>query len=216
MTMKCGHCKNYRKFGYATWVCGLTYREACFFGSCDKFEKKEEVRSGLPEKTETTKSTKTTKTMNNESVTKCNDDKKGHEDKNVTVSQNTAATEKGPRMKVCNVCGRELPIEQFDKQYKSADGHFKSCKECRKKKIAAGMKRHYDGIASRIEAEAEQIFKTEKAVAPEKKQGWAEYKVTPEEKKDEIIGNQPVSDQQLVDELRRRGYEVVCTKIISL
>lgn len=210
MTMKCGHCKNFRKFGYATWVCGLTYREASFFGSCDKFEKKEEVRSGLPEKTETAKSTKATKTMNNESVTKCNDDKK------VTVSQNTAPTEKGPRMKVCNVCGRELPIEQFDKQYKSADGHFKSCKECRKKKIAAGMKRHYDGIASNVAPQAEQLAKTEEAAAPEKKQGWAEYKMTSEEKKDGVLAPQSVSDQQLVDELRRRGYEVVCTKMISL
>lgn len=213
--MKCGHCKNYRKFGAAIYVCGLTYRDTSFFGTCDKFEKKEEVRSGLPEKTETTKTTKTTKTMNTETVTKCNE-KKGHEDKNVTVSQNAAATEKGPRMKVCNVCGRELPIEQFDKQYKSADGHFKSCKECRKKKIAAGMKRHFSDIAGNVAPQAEQLAKTEEAAAPEKKQDRAEYKMKPEEKKTDILGMQFISDQKLVDELRSRGYEVVCTKIISL
>lgn len=34
--------------------------------------------------------------------------------------------------KVCRVCGRELPIDSFCKQNKSADGHSHVCRECKK------------------------------------------------------------------------------------
>lgn len=35
--------------------------------------------------------------------------------------------------KVCKVCGRELPIDEFYKSPTSADGHYNQCKSCRYK-----------------------------------------------------------------------------------
>ncbi len=45
------------------------------------------------------------------------------------------------RKKLCNDCGRYKPLSGFYKHPKMADGHFNSCKECRK---AYQLSRPYD------------------------------------------------------------------------
>ena len=51
--------------------------------------------------------------------------------------------ENKPKTKVCNCCGRELPVDQFGKHAKTKDGLQPICKECRSKKSkAARVKKH--------------------------------------------------------------------------
>lgn len=45
--------------------------------------------------------------------------------------------EKNTQTKVCNCCGRELPVDQFGKHAKTKDGLQPICKECRSKKSKA-------------------------------------------------------------------------------
>lgn len=45
--------------------------------------------------------------------------------------------ENKPQTKVCNCCGRELPVDQFGKHAKTKDGLQPICKECRSKKSKA-------------------------------------------------------------------------------
>ena len=50
--------------------------------------------------------------------------------------------------KVCSTCGRELPVDKFNKCSKSQDGLQTRCKECQKKANADYYKRKYKGLES--------------------------------------------------------------------
>lgn len=91
-----------------------------------------------------------------------------------------------PGMKICKECGRELPLEAFGKQYRSRDGHLHICRDCMSKK----------------QSEA----------SPRKKKD--EDEAEPNDTPLETILD--YSDLELKEELISRGWDVTCTKTISL
>ena len=98
------------------------------------------------------------------------------------------------RTKVCKVCGKELPIEMFRKNIKSKDGYTDTCIDCINVKIRAGFNKKKD---VQEKPKAEEPIRLEDII-----------------KMVDAIKNTP--DQALVNELRERGWEVKCTKTISL
>ena len=98
------------------------------------------------------------------------------------------------RTKVCKVCGKELPIEMFRKNIKSKDGYTDTCIDCINVKIRAGFNKKKD---VQEKPKAEEPMRLEDTI-----------------KMVDAIKNTP--DQALVNELRERGWEVKCTKTISL
>lgn len=46
----------------------------------------------------------------------------------------------GEKVKVCRICGEELPLSQFRRQAKSIDGHCIYCKKCASAKERARYK----------------------------------------------------------------------------
>ena len=120
-------------------------------------------------------------------VTKKKDDNIIKQEKTMNEKMTNVAT------KVCKDCGRELPIEEFQIQVRSKDGRMHICKECKKKRMAVALgKEDVDNTAK--------VEKVEKL--PET-----------QDKYDRIVG---LTDKDLVSELRLRGWEVTCTKVISL
>lgn len=101
-----------------------------------------------------------------------------------------------PTTKVCKRCGRELPLEAFGKTVRSKDGYQSNCRECQAELVRQGWdKRRAEGKAH---------------PAPMRKKA---PKETP------VAANPAVSelpDHDLAQELRRRGYDVTCKKIIEL
>lgn len=98
------------------------------------------------------------------------------------------------RTKVCKVCGKELPIEMFRKNNKSKDGYTDTCFDCINVKIRAGFNKKKD---AQKKPKSEEPIRLEDTI-----------------KMADAIKNTP--DQALVNELRQRGYDVTCTKIITL
>lgn len=92
------------------------------------------------------------------------------------------------KTKVCKVCGKELPIDQFRPNPKCKDGHLDTCYECLNNKIKETNKKKEDELV-------EKIFGKEADVTKEL---------------------HLYADEELVQELRERGWEVKCTKTISL
>lgn len=45
-----------------------------------------------------------------------------------------------PLTKVCKSCGRDLPIESFQLNYKAADGRMSECTECRRRRRKKDVK----------------------------------------------------------------------------
>ena len=102
--------------------------------------------------------------------------------------------EESKKTKVCKVCGKELPIEMFRKNNKSKDGYTDTCFDCINVKIRAGFNKKKDAQKKPKSEEPIRLEDTIKMV--------------------DAIKNIP--DQALVNELRQRGYDVTCTKIIAL
>ena len=98
------------------------------------------------------------------------------------------------RTKVCKVCGKELPIEMFRKNNKSKDGYTDTCFDCINVKIRAGFNKRKDAQKKQKSEDPIRLEDTIKMV--------------------DAIDNIP--DQALVNELRQRGYDVICTKTIAL
>ena len=90
--------------------------------------------------------------------------------------------------KVCKKCGRELPAEAFNRHAKSRDGLQPYCRECQSETAKAGA------------AKAGRPKKAQPAPAP----------TCPNPSVKEI------PDHDLAQELRRRGYDVKCSKTIEL
>lgn len=111
-----------------------------------------------------------------------------------------------PTTKVCKVCGRELPLEQFGK---NKNGYINTCKECRSKiQKEAWAKRKPQDSAPVQEYTVKPQEETPKHPI-----------LTPEEveqcKHEALLGLlRTVSDQDLANELTRRGYKGHLTKTI--
>lgn len=106
--------------------------------------------------------------------------------------------------KVCKECGRELPIEQFRANYKSADGHLSTCNDCLGKRIKAGQKKKT--------VEEDVVKKDNQCVI--KGKDIAQAMQTPPKDYTLLLGS--ARDQELVDELRARGWDVTCRRTIEL
>ena len=101
-----------------------------------------------------------------------------------------------PTTKVCKRCGRELPLEAFGKTVRSKDGYQSNCRECQAELVRQGWeKRRAEGKAH---------------PAPMRKKAPKETTVAANPALAEL------PDHDLVQELRRRGYDVKCTKTIEL
>lgn len=97
------------------------------------------------------------------------------------------ATAEAPKTKTCSECGRELPLEQFSK---NRWGYTSLCKDCMAKKKAGKAPVSHNEPAPQPQEEkpAEQTPAPSK---PRPKRNYLHY----------------VSDEQLVTELKRRGFE---------
>lgn len=117
-----------------------------------------------------------------------------------------------PATKVCKACGRELPAEAFGRHARSGDGLQPVCRECRSKTEKGNPKYgrpKKDGTVSIPAAHAQEVrkFVVEHVSMSRKK---------PEPAEASNPSVQEIPDHDLVKELRRRGYEVKCSKTIEL
>lgn len=112
-----------------------------------------------------------------------------------------------PATKVCKKCGRELPLEQF---HKNRWGYTQVCKECNSRKTSDSVKKV---VETRHEKKTAPV--QEYTVIPDP----GRPIITPEEveqcKHEALLGLlRTVSDQDLANELTRRGYRGHLTKTL--
>ncbi len=93
--------------------------------------------------------------------------------------------------KVCKRCGREFPLESFPASKKAKDGHLSVCKECNSK------------ARSDARPEKRTVHVEEVALFPAST-GPAAHP--------EIMS--AIADKTLVEELRKRGWEVTCKRTV--
>lgn len=102
--------------------------------------------------------------------------------------------------KVCKVCGKELPIDQFRPNPKCKDGHLDTCYECLNKRIKETTKRKEDKVLENI-CDKEKVEQADRDFPPT------------QDKYDRL---QEYTAQELVDRLRFLGWDVTCTRTIKL
>lgn len=121
--------------------------------------------------------------------------------------------------KTCKICGRTLPLDQFPKHPRTADGHSTICRECYKTKNADSLRKAAENSAAARKGNKRGPYKPrtiETKPAPV-----AETKPVP-------MGGCPTgpkgpngalmnfTDTQLCDELIARGYRGKLTHTIEL
>lgn len=124
-----------------------------------------------------------------------------HEDCFKPKEQKTQFIEVQEPKQRCRVCGRDLPMSAFQKNKKSKSGHLFTCKECMSKKISKSVNSAKTETADNIRPIDDislDRFSDEVLEVELRMRGF------------------PVKDETLVDELRRRGWKVTCTKTIEL
>jgi len=104
-------------------------------------------------------------------------------------------------LKRCKECGRELPMSSYRPNPRSKDGHLGICYDCLNKKVKEGWQK-------------DKTKDAEPPKLPEPEQAKVHDPFEAHLNKLEIL--METSDQELVDELRERGYSVICTKTIEL
>ena len=97
------------------------------------------------------------------------------------------------RTKVCKCCGRELPISSFQKQVKSKDGYMHICRECK------GKSRTEEVVVCK--AKDEPIGLTDSGFP---------------QTQDKFDRFQEYTSEELVGELRFRGWEVKCIMVVEI
>lgn len=137
-----------------------------------------------------------------------------------TMEKTTSTT------KVCKKCGRELPAEAFNRHAKSRDGLQPYCRECQRETAKAGAAK-----AGRPKKATEQVEQKPVDLPPgfyfidldgnryySKEFRYGDMKVkiaepTPTAANPSVT---EIPDHDLAQELRRRGYDVKCSKTIEL
>ena len=104
------------------------------------------------------------------------------------------------KTKVCKDCGRELPIDEFQRQAKSKDGYMHICRECKQKRVNVSIGKKENELLKKTFGK-EEVKQADKG-----------FLVT-QDKYDRL---QEYTAQELVDHLRFQGWEVTCTKTIKL
>ena len=134
--------------------------------------------------------------------------------------QDTLEKTETPTTKVCKRCGRELPLEAFGKTVRSKDGYQSNCRECQAELVRQGWEKR------RAEGKAHPAPMQKKKASDEVRECVDRIMAKDEAKerqrvqrKAERIANPALAefpDHDLVNELRRRGYDVTCKKTIEL
>lgn len=117
------------------------------------------------------------------------------------LNQDTNKMAENANTKVCKVCGKELPIDQFRPNPKCKDGHLDTCYECLNKKIKEAKKKKKE------DESLGKIFGKDAVEQADKV-----FPVT-QDKWDRL---QEYTAQELVEYLRFQGWEVTCTRTINL
>lgn len=137
--------------------------------------------------------------------------------------------------KVCKVCGKELPIDQFRKNPKCKDGRLDTCYECLNKKVKKGIvqkaMKAIKNQSPESDARMESLMNTiiDNDVHLDEKGGLKAH-ITGEKlmealyKSDLVMYEDgtikmpldKIEESELVAELRKRGWDVTCTKVLSL
>lgn len=117
-----------------------------------------------------------------------------------------------PTTKVCPKCGRELPAEAFNKKARSKDGLQDYCRECNS---AANKAYHAKKMAQKGKKTALDVKLPEKVIKAVKE---ADHTLDNLAVEQGIAHDalQYFNDVNLVQELRRRGYDVICKKTVEL
>lgn len=111
------------------------------------------------------------------------------------------AETEAPKTKHCSKCGRDLPLDAFGKKSNTKDGLQTWCKECQKASTLAARERRKNAQNKpQIEQKPGKI---------EHKPGEIEHAPAPAASTAKPKRNylHYVSDEQLVAELKRRGYK---------
>lgn len=77
-----------------------------------------------------------------------------------------------PTTKICKDCGRELPIENFQRQEKSKDGYMHICKECKSKRVLTGVAKETPSPREFDVKKELHIYADEELTAELRERGW--------------------------------------------
>lgn len=144
-----------------------------------------------------------------------------------------------PTTKICKDCGRELPLDQFPRHPKSRDGHTSVCAECYSKKMKAvhakadaAQPKESLPEGQRRCSKCGRVLPVSEFARRSKSKDGLQYecrdckkaaKVTSDKNVPLTLSEEPepkykpitvrdLSDEDLVAELRYRGWKVACTK----
>lgn len=158
----CGQCRHYRMNRYLESICSKTGKNVGYLWNKECFEPIPQPSTPDVEQS----------TPNDEQLT-----------------QNANNMAENANTKVCKVCGKELPIDQFRPNPKCKDGHLDTCYECLNNKVKDTKKKKLVDV----------IFDEDTPATQDKYDALLDY-----------------SAQELVDHLRFQGWTVTCTRTIEL
>lgn len=120
MANSCGQCLHYRMNRYLESICSKTGKNVGYLWNKECYEP-----IPLPSTQDVEEQTS--------------------DDNKLTPNANNMA--ENATTKVCKDCGRELPIESFQRQAKSKDGYMHICKECKQKRMQLAYKNSPEATA---------------------------------------------------------------------
>lgn len=118
--------------------------------------------------------------------------------------------ENAPKMKTCSRCGKELPLEKFGRNVRAADGYQKICLDCFKEALKAGTKKK--GKTKAVKKAAAAIKEAAGSAAAAAGSAAAAEASMTSLRSAAIDLLKGFADKELANELRARGWDVLCTK----